>query len=537
MNELATKIATLWPEVAMLSAATLCLFAGLSCNAGLRRATAGIAAVGLIIAGILAELTRGQGPNADIAAYIKLAVAGVGLLLLMVAAAVPGQLRQTRDADAAPARRFEPGDTFRGEFFAFFLLSLTGVMLTAGSSDLVWMFLALELTSLPTYVLVAIGRDRAIAQESGVKYFFLGAMAAAVFLYGFTLIYGATGTTVLFSSPDEPLSVQQWALAAGTAGDWPPLFVLGLVLTVVGIAFKIAAFPMHFYAADVYEGANVSVTAFLAFVPKAAGFVALILIFSTVGWPLPPAVAGLVAVIAAITMTVGNVLGLVQHSVKRVLAYSSIAHSGYMLVGLLAGPHAGTDRGAVIPTVTVLGDGVGGVLFYLVAYGLATLAAFAVLGCIPPRGPEDEAVSFADLAGLSRRQPTLAAIMLLSLLSLIGLPPLIGFLGKLYLFAPAVSEGWIGLVVIAVLNSAISAVYYLRIVKACYFDAAPGDATGIAAGATSPARVLAAGLAAAAALVLGVAGQRLVSGAHDATAGIRPPAATAASSLPVAVAE
>ena len=503
MNDLATKVAGLWPEIALGLAACACLMMGMAPQVAVRRLTVWVAAAGLVIAGLLVG-----GGEPSITAYIKLAVVAVGLLLLMVASAVPGQLQQSRDAERA--RRFEPGDVVRGEFFAFFLLSLTGVMLTAGSSDLVWLFLALELTSLPTYVMVAISRDRIEAQESAVKYFFLGAMAAAVFLYGFALMYGATGSTVL-------ADIHAWAINLRSAGQpLPPLFVLGLILAVVGICFKIAAAPMHFYAADVYEGASVGVTAFLAFVPKTAGFVALIVLLAPVGWPLPPEVAGLIALIAAVTMTLGNVMGLVQTSVKRVLAYSSIAHSGYMLVGLLAGPHAASDRGATLDTVTVLGNGVAGVLFYLVAYGLATIASFAVLGCMAAKDG-DEAVTFRDLAGLSRRHPSLAAIMALSVLSLIGMPPLVGFLGKLYLFGPAVSAGYVWLVIVAVLNSAVSAVYYLRIAKACYFDESAHGQTAVLQ-LTSPARYIAAGLAAAAALVLGVAGQRLADGAFKATA-------------------
>ncbi len=500
MTDLAAKVSSLWPEIAVTTAACVCMGMGMAPQPMVRRLTTTVAALGLVIAGLLVG-----GGDGTMAGYVKLAVVGVGLLLLMVAAAVPGQLHQTRDAEAKRRPHFEPGDVVRGEFFGFFLLSLVGVMLTAGSSDLVWLFLALELTSLPTYVMVTIGRDRSLAQESAVKYFFLGAMAAAVFLYGFAMLYGATGTTVL-------AEIHAWASnLRGNGQPLPPLFILGLVLAVLGICFKIAAVPMHFYAADVYEGASVGVTAFLAFVPKTAGFVALIVVLASVGWPLPPEVAALVAVIAALTMTVGNVMGLLQHSVKRVLAYSSIAHSGYMLVGLLAGPHAGPQRGPTLDSVTVLGNGVAGVLFYLVAYGLATLAAFAVLGCLGKR--DDEATTFADIAGLGRRQPHLAAVMLLSVLSLIGLPPLVGFLGKLYLFGPAISAGHVWLVVVAVLNSAISAVYYLRIAKACFFDAPGPDAQAVVA-LQLPGRMVAAAIAAAAALTLGVAGQRLVDGAH-----------------------
>jgi NADH-quinone oxidoreductase subunit N len=501
MNPMLVKLATLGPEIALLAAACLCLMFGLAKGVAARKAPAWIAAVGLVLAGGL--VLTGHGGTAAMTVYVKLAVAGVGLLLLMVAAALPEQWRQLQQAEAKP--KFEPADVHRGEFFAFFLFSLTGVMLTAGADDLVWLFLALELTSLPTYVMVATAKERLNAQESAVKYFFLGAMAAAIFLYGFTLMYGATGFTTL--ADIRAVALHQLAHDQHLS----PLLLMGIVLSVVGIAFKIAAVPMHFYAADVYEGAATPVTTMLAFVPKTAGFVALILILSVVGWPLPAPLAILLWVLAALTMTVGNVLGLLQSNVKRVLAYSSIAQSGYILVGLLAGPGAHDPTAAGVLT----GGGLAAVLFYLVAYGLATIAAFAVLGCLTVRG--EEAATFDDLAGLSKRHPTLAATMLLAVLSLIGLPPMIGFLGKIYLFGAAVEAGYTELVVVAVLNSAISAAYYLRIAKACYFDESIAGVEPVLLPA--PARRLGALIAAVLALALGIFGGRLVDAARSAAPG------------------
>lgn len=504
MNPMVEKFATLWPEIALLIGAVVCLITGLAPTQAVRRLTAPVAAVALIVAGVLVPMmdpTQSGLGLGGITLYVKLAVVGVGLVLVLIAAGVPDQLRQVREGEAGP--RFEPGNVMRGEFFAFFLLSLTGVMLTAGADDLVWLFLALELTSLPTYVMVATGRDNIEAQESAVKYFFLGALSAAVFLYGFALLYGATG----FSDLANIRLVAQEQLAVGSLS---PLLLVGLILSVVGICFKIAAVPMHFYAADVYEGAATPVTAFLAFVPKTAGFVAIVLLLSLVGWPLDrtPGVfdAGDVLVyllwaIAALTMTVGNVLGLLQNNVKRVLAYSSVAHSGYILVGLLAGP------GLEGP----LSDGIAAALFYLVAYGLGTIASFAVLGCLRARG--EEAQTFDDISGLARRHPALAGIMLVSVLSLLGLPPLVGFLGKIYLFMPAYNGGFIWLVVIALLNSAISAAYYLRIASVMFF----GKPTGEVEAQPVPARAVGAAVAAALTLVLGIAGAQLVRTAHEAT--------------------
>jgi NADH-quinone oxidoreductase subunit N len=507
MGTLAEKVATLWPEIIMMLGAVACLFTGLAPNPGVRKLTGVICGLTLIVAaslvGVAGSTTSGVGLG-EMAPFVKYATLGVGFILLLVAAGVPENLRQVRDTERA--RAFEPANNLRGEFFAFFLMSLTGVMLTAGADDLAWLFLALELTSLPTYVLVATSRDRIAAQESAVKYFFLGAMGAAIFLYGFALIYGATGYTDFAG-----------IARVAQSGEPTPLLLAGIMLGVVGICFKIAAVPMHFYTADVYQGASTSVTAFLAFVPKTAGFAALILVLGFVGWPLPQPLAVLLWIIAALTMTVGNVLGLLQDNVKRVLAYSSIAHSGYILVGLLAGNAALVSGGAA--DAGVLANGLAGVLFYLVAYAMGTIASFAVLGCLQKRG--DEAQTFDDISGLIKRHPDLAGIMVVSVLSLIGLPPLVGFLGKIYLIGPAYHAGYVWLVVITVLNSAISAAYYLRIANACVFGAPTEEGVTLAPFA---ARRVGAGVAALLAIAMGfgIGGKSLVAGANDAT--VRGPA-------------
>lgn len=492
MNDLSAKVATLWPEITMMIGAVVCLFVRLAPNAGVRKLTAAVAGLTIVVAAVLVGRVPDSGVGLGaLAPFIKYATLGVGFILLLVAAQVPSGLRQVDDAEHE--RAFEPGKNFRGEFFAFFLMSLTGVMLTAGADDLAWLFLALELTSLPTYVLVAASRDKIDAQESAVKYFFLGAMGAAIFLYGFALIYGATGHTDFAGIH-----------AVASANPDAPLLVAGLAFAIIGICFKIAAFPMHFYAADVYQGASTPVTAFLAFVPKTAGFAALILLLGMVGWPLPTPIVVLLWVIAAVTMTAGNVLGLLQSNVKRVLAYSSIAHSGYILVGLIAGATGG--EGA-------LANGLAGVVFYLVAYALGTIASFAVLGCLQRRG--EEAQTYDDLSGLVKRHPDLAAIMAVSVLSLIGLPPLVGFLGKIYLIGPAYHGGFYWLVIVMVLNSAISVAYYLRIANACFFGK-PADGVTLSPGVS---RRIGAGVAALLAIAMGfgIGSSKLIEGANDYT--------------------
>ncbi|MEX0886272.1 MAG: NADH-quinone oxidoreductase subunit N [Phycisphaeraceae bacterium] len=506
MTEMVAKFATLWPEIALLVGACLCLVTGLSPSQAVRNATVWVAAASLVAAALLVpvvgvpDIKLGLGP---MTVFVKLTVVGVGLVLLLVTAGVPASLKQVAAADRA--RRFEPGDTTRGEFFAFFLFSLTGLMLAASADDLVWLFLALELVSLPTYVMVATSRDRVDAQEAAVKYFFLGALSVAVFLYGFALIYGATGfTQFAIHNADGELvggiaAVAQAELAVG--GTLSPLLMTGLVLAVLGIAFKIAAVPMHFYAADVYQGANGAVTAFLAFVPKFAGFIAIIILLTPVGWPLPWPLMAVLWAMAALTMTAGNVLALLQTNVKRVLAYSSVAHSGYALVGVLAGPAAARAADGA------LSDGIAAVLFYLIAYGVGTIAAFAVLGSLRARG--DEAQTYDDLAGLRHRQPGLAAIMVIAVLSLLGLPPLVGFVGKLYIIGAAFSaqfDGYIWLIVLLVLNSAVSAAYYLRIASVCFFGR-PDDAVQAL---PLPSRRTGAAVAGLAAIVLGIGGAQLV---------------------------
>ena len=457
------KINTLWPEIIMLGVAFLVMIVGLSPNYAVRRATFWMSVAALVVAG---GLVMGSDALTPMAVYLKLAIVGIGLLLLFASAEVPDEAH----ADIADPAKFHPSLVSRGEFYGFFLMSLAGAMLCVDADDLIWLFLALELTSLPTYVMVSIARDRIEAPEAGVKYFFLGAFAAAIFLYGFTLLYGATGTTMFVpygeTAADGAVTING-VLAQNGIGS---LAMLGLILSIVGICFKIAAVPMHAYAADVYQGAATPVTAFLAFVPKTAGIVAMIAVLNMVGWPLENAGAGgalfwLIWVLAVATMFLGNTLALRQTNVKRVLAYSSIAHSGYMLVGLLVGPAVAGEAG-------FLANGIAAVLFYLVAYGVMNLGAFAVLGILRSKGEECE--TYDDLRGLVRRHPLLATVMAVCVFSLTGMPPILGFWGKLYLVGAAMSQAagghteWVWLVVLLVMASAIGAVYYLRIIAACF---------------------------------------------------------------------
>ncbi len=468
MTPMMEKVWLLLPEIALFVATCIVMVVGLSPRLTVRRLCAPICGAGLIVAGVLAATTS---PPTETSAlpglvpFAKVTVALVGLLLLLLGAGTVDRAEEQWIASGRAA--YNPLRTNRAEFYAFFLFSLTGVMLCASADDLIWLFLALELTSLPTYIMVTMstgGTRGGRSHEAGVKYFFLGAFGAATFLYGFALLYGGTGSTNL-----------GLIRAAFAGGEVNSIAMAGLLISVIGVAFKIAAVPMHFYTPDVYEGASASVGAFLAFVPKTAGFIAIILLVSIAGWgtgSLPEELRLTLWVMAALTMTVGNVLAVLQNNVKRVLAYSSIAHSGYMLVGVVAGPAERFSE-----------NGLAAVLFYILCYGVMNMGAFAVLACLErpaPAGEEPREIeTVADLRGLCRTHPALGWTMVLSALSLLGFPPLLGFLGKFALFSAAISKGEIMLVVVLGLNSAIAAFYYLRLVAAPLLEG-PDPTAGLA---------------------------------------------------------
>lgn len=506
-----------WPEIVLFIATCVVMVLGLSRTLGNRQMTAWVAGLGLVISGVLALTVQptGSGVLPNLMPFAKAVVAGVGLVLLLLAA---GTVDRGEEERIALGRlRFDPLRTNRAEFYAFFLFSLTGLMLCASSPDLIWLFLALELTSLPTYIMVILsrtGRAGARSQEAGVKYFFLGALGAATFLYGFALIYGGTGATRLV---DIAQVIQTSGLNSIT--------LAGLLLALVGVGFKIAAVPMHFYTADVYEGAASPVSAMLAFVPKMAGFVAILLLCATVGWrwgergsDLPDAVRLTLWVIAALTMTVGNVLALLQSSVKRMLAYSSIAHSGYMLVGVIAGPVAGSGV-----------SGVSAVLFYLLVYGLSNAGCFAVLACMERRGSRrpgdedepDEVERLNDLRGLWRTHPVLAGVMVVCALGLMGFPPLLGFFAKLPLFQAGISAGELPLVIILGVNSAIGAYYYLRLAALPLLED-PDAGTPAPSAAPFPTRTLAAVVCGGSVLALVVVAGHLLDASQRAAAVVEP---------------
>ncbi len=460
------KLSQLWPEIILFLATCIVMVLGLSPKQEVRKLCAFVCGIALAIALVVSINLplAGSSTMPQVMPFAKAMIAGVGLLIVMLLA---GSIdREDEEEISAGKRKFNALRSNRAEFYSFFLFSLTGAMLCASADDLIWLFLALELTSLPTYVMVVMSTRGTRSQEAGVKYFFLGAMGAAVFLYGFALLYGGTGSTNL-------REIGSVLAAQASAGGINPIALTGLVLSVVGISFKIAAVPMHFYTADVYQGAASPVSAMLAFVPKTAGFLSILLLVAAPGWNyglvdghdaygggsnLPFELRTTLWIVAALTMTIGNVLAVLQTSVKRILAYSSIAHSGYMLVGLVAGPPVGEGGFAE--------NGIAAILFYLLCYGVMNIGAFAAIAAIDKRdadGRYAEADDIEDIRGLCRSRPVLGWVMVVSALSLLGLPPLLGFFGKFGLFASGISAGEIPLVVIMGLNSAIAAFYYLRL--------------------------------------------------------------------------
>ena len=342
----------------------------------------------------------------------------------------------------------ERAGTQKGEFYALILISTSGMLLMAKGTDLITVFLGLETLSIPIYVLVGFQRDRMTAVEGALKYFLLGAFGAAFMLYGMALIYAATGTTKI-------AVLASMATGGGMAGS--PLFIAGLGLLLVGFAFKVSLAPFHMWTPDVYEGAPTLVTAFMSAAVKAAGFAALIRVSLLLFPGVSAAIGPVLWVLAVLTMTVGNISALRQDNVKRMLAYSSIAHAGYILVGLVAGDVLGGQAS----------------LFYLLTYSFMNIGAFGVLMLIAQK--EDEGYDISALKGIGFKYPVLGALLTLFMISLAGIPPTGGFIGKFYLFSAAVKNGYIWLAVLGVLNSAASVYYYLRIVVYMYFMPPEGE--------------------------------------------------------------
>jgi NADH-quinone oxidoreductase subunit N len=424
------------PEILLAVLAMAILLAGALTKARYK-IMAGLAVMALIATGAVlcrmpheAAATFGNMFVTDhFAVYMKLLVlGGAGISLLMAG----GYLARNQ--------------IDRFEYPVLVLFSVIGMMLMISANDLISLYMAIELQSLPLYVLAAINRDNLRSTEAGLKYFILGALSSGLLLYGASLIYGYAGATsfpviadALRQSPDMPLGI-----------------ITGMVMMAAGLAFKVSAAPFHMWAPDVYEGAPSPVTAFFAIVPKLAGFALLLRFFTGAFGDVADVWRQVIIALSVASMTVGAVGALVQSNIKRLLAYSSIGHMGYALIGLVAAGSMGLRA----------------VIVYLTLYMIMSIGVFCVVLMMRKKGQAVEGVS--DLAGIAKSRPGLAFAMALLMFSMAGIPPLAGFFGKLFIFQSAVSGGFYALAIFGVITSVIAAYYYLRIIKVMYFDESAG---------------------------------------------------------------
>ena len=434
------------PMLCVTLAALVTMVAEAFRRPGERMPLGGLGIIGLAFAGATAVVLwnrNAQGFGVIVADNFGLFVTGVlvvvGILTIMFSAPVLAR-------DGVPV----------GEYYALTLFALVGMIMMATANDLLVIFIALEILSLSVYVLTGIRRDNPAGIEGAFKYFLLGAFSSAFFLYGIAFTYGVTGTTHLGDVG---------ARLAAQAMTRDPMILIALGLLLVGFAFKISAVPFHMWTPDAYEGAPAVVTGFMSTGVKVAAFAAFARVFLSSFEPFKGDWTALVAALAALTMILGTVVGVAQSNLKRMLGYSSIAHGGYLLVALVAANDLGKQA----------------ILFYLLAYAVTNLAAFGVIALLGTREHAND--DLRDYAGLWHTHPRLAALMTVALLSLGGLPPTAGFIGKWYIFTAAVSAGYYGLAIIGVLTSVVSVFFYLRVVVKMYMaerdTPAPARVTGV----------------------------------------------------------
>jgi NADH-quinone oxidoreductase subunit N len=361
---------------------------------------------------------------------VWLLIVGIGVLLY--------------SRDYVSARRIQ-----RGEYFVLALFAIAGMMIMVSAKHLLTVYLGLELLALSQYAMVALARDDGEASEAAMKYFVLGALASGMLLYGMSMVYGATGSLELDA-------IREAVVVGGADGSVPARF--GLTFLIVGIAFKLGAVPFHMWVPDVYEGAPISVAMFIATAPKIAAFAMLIRLLVDALPALNTDWQAMLAILAALSMIVGNLVAIAQTNIKRMLAYSTISNVGFLLMGIVGASPAGYSAA----------------MFYAITYSFTTLAAFGVLIAMSHGKREDgspfEAVRLDDLAGLAKRNGLLAGVMLLAMISLAGVPPMVGFYAKLAVLRAAVDAGFLWLALVGVAMSVVGAFYYLRIIKLMFFD-------------------------------------------------------------------
>ncbi|RPH67514.1 MAG: NADH-quinone oxidoreductase subunit N [Myxococcaceae bacterium] len=467
-----TDFLPLWPALILSAGACLVLLSEVFLSSASRSFQPLLTVIATVLGALVAAATVFSVPTGVFGGFVVLdpfgslvslvICIGVGLSALLAPAFLRG-----RQAE-------------RGEFYALLLFGGAGMSLLVLSNELIFLFINLEILSIATYALAAYLRRGPRPAEAGFKYFILGAFSSAVLLYGAALLFGATRSTLLPQMGAELARI----FTDPTLSDRQPLAYCGLALIGAGFGFKIAAVPFHMWTPDVYEGAPTPVTAMMSAAVKAAAFAAMVRVFLVLGRGIPgDALLTGFSTLAFLTMIGGNLLALPQRNVKRMLAYSSISHAGYLLVGVASlFVKSGTTKGGVLG-VTALAAGatpdtagaLRGILFYLLAYTVTTVGAFGVLGALERR--DDEVRGFAwdldRLAGLAQRKPAWAVAMAVFMLSLGGIPPMAGFMGKLLIFRSAVDAGLVGLVIVGVLTSAVGAYYYLRVVVYMYMRPAP----------------------------------------------------------------
>lgn len=471
----------LLPEVAIAVAGLLVLTLDFAVPEGKRGWLGGVSLVGVAVTAALA-LRQAAGPRAVVFSGLHVVdmYAAFFKLVFLVSAAIVILLS---------IRFLQDQQVPEGEFYALLLFATLGAMLMASAYDLLSLFVGLETLSISTYALCGFLKKDQRCNEGALKYLLMGAFSTGVLLYGMVLLYGFAGGTGL----------DEIAKAAAMAGPRNPALLMAMVLLAAGFGFKIAAVPFHMYLPDMYEGAPTPVVAYMAGVAELAGMAVILRVFLLAMPTLQVEWSLLFWVLAVLTMTIGNLVAIAQANLKRMLAYSTIAHMGYLLIGPVVGSQLG----------------VAAVLFYSLTYALMTIGAFGMVILLQRGTVRGDQID--DFTGLAQKSPLSAAVMLLFLLSLTGIPPTAGFVGKFYLFAAAVEAGYIWLVLIAVVNSAISLFFYMRVVVAMYMRDLPPQGLALSTSATLRVALL---LAAAGTLLLGIFPGSILEFARASAAGI-----------------